>query len=189
MRLTATDIYQLYQPSVCELRVYLKHRAEPEAEPSEYDKVLQELGARHERIHLRSVGPCEDISAGTLEERAEKTKAAAALTKAVLYQPVFITRSVLGGHDSEIIGNPDFLLPDGEGHLIRDTKKINLVRSLWIGCTGPERAGEIGGRAWPDRGPDPPEGVAFVDVPWKDGWVSLTCRLQLGSYCLWHHSC
>lgn len=49
MRLTATDIYHLYQPSACELRVYLKHRGEHEAEPSEYDRVLQELGARHER--------------------------------------------------------------------------------------------------------------------------------------------
>ncbi|MFB3921986.1 MAG: TM0106 family RecB-like putative nuclease [Terriglobia bacterium] len=122
MRLTATDIYHLHQPSVCELRVYLKHRAEPEAEPIEYDKVLQELGARHERNHLQSLGPFEDISIGTLEERTENTKTAVAVAKAVLYQPVLITRCVLGGHDCEVVGNPDFLIPDEEGHLIRDTK-------------------------------------------------------------------
>ena len=122
MRLTATDIYHLHQPSTCELRVYLKHRSEPEAEPSEYDKVLQELGARHERNHLSSLGAFEDISAGTLEERAEKTRLAVALEGAVLYQPVLVTRFTLGGQDCEIFGIPDFLIPDGEGHLIRDTK-------------------------------------------------------------------
>lgn len=122
MRLTATDIYHLHQPSACELRVYLKNRREPEAEPSEYDKVLQELGARRERIHLSSLGAFEDISAGTLEERAEKTRTAVASAEAVLYQPVLFTRTIVGGHDCEIIGIPDFLIPDGEGHFIRDTK-------------------------------------------------------------------
>jgi len=72
MRLTATDIYHLHQPSVCELRVYLKHRAEPEAEPSEYDRVLQELGARHERNHLSSLGPLRTFLQELLRNESRK---------------------------------------------------------------------------------------------------------------------
>lgn len=122
MRMTASDIYDLYQPSECPLRVYLKHRGVPETEPSEYQKVLQELGARHERNHLNTLGPFEDISQGTLPNRAARTMTAVSSGAAIIYQPVLMTEFNLAGEDCEIIGIPDLLIRNGTGYLIRDTK-------------------------------------------------------------------
>ena len=48
MRLTATDIVSLYRPTPCSLRVYLRQKGVPEAEPSAFEQILRTLGQRHE---------------------------------------------------------------------------------------------------------------------------------------------
>jgi predicted RecB family nuclease len=122
MRITASDIYNLYQPSFCELRVFLKERGGAEVEPSEYQKVLQELGARHEKNHLNTLGPYDDISDGTLEARAAMTMSAVASGAAVIYQPFLRAEIVLSGEACEIVGIPDFLIRGGTNYRIRDAK-------------------------------------------------------------------
>ena len=122
MRITSSDIYNLYQPSFCALRVFLKERDEAEVEPSEYQKVLQDLGKRHEKNHLSTLGPYEDISEGTLEARAARTLSAVASGAAVIYQPVLRAEIVLNGEACEIIGIPDFLIRVGTNYRIRDAK-------------------------------------------------------------------
>ncbi len=40
MRLTATDFMTYWRPSLCELRVFLHEKGEPEAEPGAFDEVM-----------------------------------------------------------------------------------------------------------------------------------------------------
>lgn len=47
MRLVASDFITHQRPSPCDLRVWLRHRGEPEREPTEFEKVLYRLGERH----------------------------------------------------------------------------------------------------------------------------------------------
>jgi len=75
-RLTATDFYTFFRPSRCELRIYLKEIGEKEAPPGPYEQVLYELGRKHEVSHLAAFPEYVDLSEGTLEERAEKTREA-----------------------------------------------------------------------------------------------------------------
>ena len=44
MQLTPSDIYLHYNPSECDLRVYLKHQGVVGAEPSPYAEVVKSLG-------------------------------------------------------------------------------------------------------------------------------------------------
>jgi hypothetical protein len=103
MRLTATDLYLLYQPSGCELRIWLKGRGELQAEPTEYEKILQELGARHERQHLESLGEFTDLREGSLEERDAKTLEAIKRGDPLLYQPVFAASHTIDGEHCQLL--------------------------------------------------------------------------------------
>ena len=75
MIFTATDIYDLHRPSPCELRVFLKHTGEPEAEPGPFAELLRDLGERHEQAHLATLGPYEDVTEDDFGERNARTPA------------------------------------------------------------------------------------------------------------------
>lgn len=122
MRLTASDFASCHRPTRCDLRVFLRHHHEQEAESGPYDIVLRRLGLRHERDHLATLGAFTTVSATCLEEQVKKTADAIAEKVPVLYQPAFLANETLGGTDVEIIGVPDFLILDGNGYLIRDSK-------------------------------------------------------------------
>ena len=70
MRLTASDFVSYHRPTRCDLRVFLRHRQEEEAEPGPYEVVLRRLGLRHEREHLGTLGAFPDVS--RLSRRAYK---------------------------------------------------------------------------------------------------------------------
>jgi hypothetical protein len=40
MRLTASDIFSVYRPTLCSVRVYLHEQRIPEAEPGAFEKIL-----------------------------------------------------------------------------------------------------------------------------------------------------
>jgi predicted RecB family nuclease len=100
----------------------LRQRQEQEAEPGPYDEVLHRLGLRHEKDHLATLGAFADMSAPSLQEQVEKTAVAVAKKVPILYQPAFSADHVLGGTEVEIVGIPDFLIFDGGGYIIRDSK-------------------------------------------------------------------
>ena len=122
MRLVASDFVTHYRPTKCELRVFLRHRGEPEAEPSPFDEVLHRLGLRHEKQHLATLGPHTDLSGLSEDERIQQTQDAIARKVPVLYQPAFRVHHQIAGTEVEIVGQPDFLILDGDGYLIRDSK-------------------------------------------------------------------
>jgi len=127
MRLIASDFITNYRPSLCDLRVLLKQNDVKEAEPSAFDEVLRRLGIRHEKEHLATLGEHTDLSPLPLTERIKRTSEAIASGVAVLYQPAFLVTHGIAGTDVEILGMPDFLIRDGDGYLIRDSKMSRRI--------------------------------------------------------------
>jgi len=121
MNLTASHIYNLYRPSQCELRVYLQSKSEPESEPSPYVQVLRRLGERHETLHLTNLKDVTDLREGSLSERIHRTREAVRRKAPVIYQPVFEATAELSATRT-VIGEPDFLIREGQGYVIRDCK-------------------------------------------------------------------
>ncbi len=99
MRLTASDFMTYWRPSVCELRVFLHDKGEPEAEPSAFDEVMRRLGIRREQEHLATLGPYLDLSDVPFDERVGKTLDAIANKVPVIYQPAFVVRHGIAGTD------------------------------------------------------------------------------------------
>jgi uncharacterized protein len=127
MRLTATDIVSLYRPTPCSLRVYLREQNIPEAEPSIFEQILRTLGERHEAAHLATLGACEDLTVVSPDERIEQTAAAIRNRVPVIYQGEFSCETALMGIPVTIVGRPDFLILDGDGYIIRDSKLSRQV--------------------------------------------------------------
>lgn len=127
MRMTASDFVSYHRPTRCDLRVFLRHQREEEVAPGPYDEVLRRLGLRHEKNHLATLGAFADVSDGSLHEQVKKTADAIAKKVPILYQPAFLANTVLGGTELEIVGVPDFLILDGDGYLIRDSKMARRI--------------------------------------------------------------
>ena len=127
MRMTASDFVSYHRPTRCDLRVFLRHHREEEIAPGPYDEVLRRLGLRHEKNHLATLGTFADVNDASLHEQAKKTTEAIAKKVPILYQPAFLANTVLGGTEVEIVGVPDFLILDGNGYLIRDSKMARRI--------------------------------------------------------------
>lgn len=127
MRLTASDIFSLYRPTFCALRVYLRGQGVPESDVSAFEEILNTLGKRHEQSHLATLGAYEDLSVARPEERQQKTLEAIRNRVPVLYQGEFACDTVLDGTQVSIVGRPDFLIVDGDGYVIRDSKLSRKV--------------------------------------------------------------
>lgn len=127
MRLTASDIFSLYRPTLCALRVYLRGQGVPESDVSAFEEILNTLGKRHEQSHLATLGAYEDLSAISVEERCQRTLEAIRDKVPVVYQGEFACDTILNGTQVSIVGRPDFLILDGDGYLIRDSKLSRKV--------------------------------------------------------------
>lgn len=127
MEIFASDIYTLLCPTRCELRMFLEARGAPGRPPGDFERLLFELGLRHERRHLETLGDALDLGSGSREERASATRTALEAGEHVLYQPVLRVEKEILGRPCTIIGSPDFMLPAEGTHVIRDAK---LARKL-----------------------------------------------------------
>jgi predicted RecB family nuclease len=127
MRLTASDIFNLYRPTLCALRVYLSEQGVPEAEPGVFEEILETLGKRHEQSHLATLGAYEDLTVVPVAERCQRTLEAIRNRIPVVYQGEFACNAQFDGTQVSIIGRPDFLIFDHDGYLIRDSKLSRKV--------------------------------------------------------------
>jgi len=127
MRLTASDIFNLYRPTPCDLRIYLREHCVPEAEPVVFEQVLQKLGERHEQKHLATLGRYEDLSGVSPDERVQRTLEAVRNRAPVIYQGELACDTTLDGTRVTVVGRPDFLILDGDAYLIRDSKLSRKV--------------------------------------------------------------
>lgn len=122
MQLSPSDFYTLYRPSVCPLRVYKRSRGDEEAPPGEFEVVIRRLGERHERAHLAILPDTIDLSDGFRLDREQRTREAIAAGATAIYQPAFRAAAELAGVVCEVVGDPDFLIAEPAGYVIRDAK-------------------------------------------------------------------
>jgi predicted RecB family nuclease len=122
LRLTATDFYTYFRPSKCELRIYLKSIGMLEGPPGPFAEILFKLGDRHEKAHLAAFPEYEDLSEGTIQSRIKRTKLEIQKGTPVLYQAVLRSECKLKGITCEIVGEPDFLVRQGNDYIICDSK-------------------------------------------------------------------
>lgn len=127
MRLTASDFISCHRPTPCDLRVYLRHQGVEEAAPGPYDEVLHRLGLRHEKDHLATLGAFNDVSDDRFQAQVKKTAEAIAKNVPILYQAAFLVIEKIGESMVEIVGVPDYLILDGDGYLIRDSKMSRRI--------------------------------------------------------------
>jgi len=129
MKLTASDIVSLYRPEPCQLRVYLREHHAAESEAGAYGEIIQRLGRLHEQSHLASLGAYEDISEvePEPEQQAARTLEAIRARVPVIYQAEFRVQATIGGTGVEVVGRPDYLILDGNGYVIRDSKLSRQV--------------------------------------------------------------
>jgi len=127
MRLSASDIVSLYRPAPCSLRVYLREHDVAETEPSAYDQIIERLGRLHEQIHLATLGAYEDMSTVERDQRLSRTLEAIKNHAPVIYQGEFACDATINGVSVAIVGRPDFLILDGDGYVIRDSKLSRKV--------------------------------------------------------------
>ncbi|MEW6516592.1 MAG: TM0106 family RecB-like putative nuclease [candidate division FCPU426 bacterium] len=121
-RLTSSEVYGYFQPSRCELRIYLRARGETEAPAGPYAEILRRLGERHEARHLESFPEVVNLEAVAPDRRVAETERAVAGHAAAIYHPRFRNRVVLAGREWEVGGEPDLLVRAPEGYAIRDVK-------------------------------------------------------------------
>lgn len=122
MPLSPSDFYSLLRPSECKLRIFLRAKGESEDPPSPYEQVIRDLGRFHERRHLATLGGLLDVSGGSAQERERRTLAALRDRSRHLYHPLLRTEVVLSGERCEVIGEPDFILCEPAGLVVRDCK-------------------------------------------------------------------
>ncbi len=124
MRITSSDIYTYHNPSLCELRLFLDAQGRVEKAPrSAFEEVIIRMGIEHERRHLATLDNTIDLGDGVMGERIARTASEINAGDRVIYQGVLKTDIEIDGMPLEILGIPDFLIPDGEGgHIIRDSK-------------------------------------------------------------------
>ena len=127
MRLIASDIFNLYRPTLCALRVYLREQRIPEAEPGVFEQILQTLGQRHEQSHLATLGAYEDLCIVSPDQRVQQTLEAVRNQVPVIYQGELACETTLDGIRVTVVGRPDFMILDGDGYLIRDSKLSRKV--------------------------------------------------------------
>jgi len=122
MQIFASDFYDLYQPSFCELRVYLKFQGLEETPPGPYAEMLRRLGERHEANTLKQFPNYVNLAAYPATERTHKTMEAIAQKHPVLYHPRFEGRAILADQQTRIIGEPDLLVLTPAGYVVQDIK-------------------------------------------------------------------
>ncbi len=122
--ITADDIFAFYRPSLCRRRIFLRaNRPELAAPPSDYDRLVMQMGQEHEVAHLSSLPPATKprYRPGNLKTGADATCALVEGGVGVIYQGVLLS-DVAG-----LAGIPDFLIRSGDSYIIRDAKlALNL---------------------------------------------------------------
>ncbi len=81
-----------------------------------------ELGITHEKTHLESHPDVVDLSGGPRDQRAKRTEEEVKKGTPVIYQAAFEATAKLDDEEFQVVGDPDFLIKDGDGYVIRDSK-------------------------------------------------------------------
>jgi len=127
MNVTAGSWYEVYGPTKCEKRPRLISVGVVPAEKDLYQELLETLGRQYEAAYLAGVGLFTNLKTGGDATRLQETRKAIRRRDAVLYQPHFTASVQVDGQAVDVVGDPDFLVWDGDGYLIRDVKIARRV--------------------------------------------------------------
>lgn len=142
-RLVATDPIAYRKPAVCGRRLWMKEHGFERAPQDEFMKMLAEMGLKHEARHAEVDLPGHlDLGGMKIEEQAGMTLEAIERGDQVIYQGAFALETEMNGRQVEVVGLPDFLIPEGDSYVIRDAK---LARSIGSGRLDIERQLQIYG--------------------------------------------
>jgi len=132
-RLVATDPIAYRKPARCGKRLWLKEKGFEKGPQDEFSKVLAKLGLDHEAEHATNDLP-NHIDLGDLElgEQVRRTLVEVAKGGRVVYQGAFAQEVKFGETRAEVVGLPDFLIPDGDSHIVRDAKLARTIGSKRI---------------------------------------------------------
>lgn len=127
LRITGQDFHTRFAPSKCDLRVYLRAQGVPEAQPCEFEQVLFRLGRRYEENYVSKFPQILDLRSIPADGRAAATAARIAEGVTVLYQPRLQCSTTLDGVAVDCVGDPDLLLLENDGYVVRDVKMARRV--------------------------------------------------------------
>ncbi len=128
MRMTASDFVSYHRPTRCDLRVFLRHqqRAGSRTRPLRCSLASARTQAREKPSgDSRDVRRCErrlSRRAGEEDGRRHRQRKFPSCIN-----PLSRANEIFGGTDVEIVGVPDFLILDGDGYLIRDSKMARRI--------------------------------------------------------------
>ena len=128
-RLRATDPLYHLGGTRCDKRVWLRDQGEVEPKPpSDFKKALARLGDKHEKHHAEALPGHFDLGGiRDINERADRTKVELEKRQQVIYQGAFRIEHEIAGITAEVVGLPDFMLPGGDSHIIRDAKLARTI--------------------------------------------------------------
>ena len=129
-RLRATDPLYHLGGTRCDKRVWLRDQGEVDRKPaSDFKQALAKLGEEHEQRHAEQDLP-DHLDLGGIRDIAEcadRTRVELEKRQRVIYQGAFRIEHEIAGIAAEVVGLPDFMLPDGASHIIRDAKLARTI--------------------------------------------------------------
>ena len=155
-----------------------------EGPPGPFAEILFKLGDRHEKAHLTTFPEYTDLSKRTFEDRLIKTQKEIQKGTPVLYQAVLRSDYKLRGIACEIVGEPDFLVRQGNNYTICDSKLSQRINEK----DHPEilRQLEIYGWLYEQTLGKPPMALHvhsgsgdIVEVPYDGGVKALGCLEEI----------
>lgn len=127
MQLSPQDFVTFHRPSKCDLRPYLKEQGIEPSPPGPYDEVLRELGIRHEKEHLATFPTVLNLEDQSLDDAFQQTTDAVQSSTPVIYQPALKASLVVDGQSHSVVGQPDFLIYEDDGYIVRDVKMSRRI--------------------------------------------------------------
>jgi predicted RecB family nuclease len=127
MYLPVSVIDEHYRPSKCALRTYLIAKGEPEEPPTPDEQVIEQLELEHEARYFDLVPEYLDLSTGLIENRIARTLEALTQKVPVLFHPVLVGDVQLGGERFTVVGEPDFIMWQHDGHVLTECKLARRV--------------------------------------------------------------
>jgi len=125
--LSDKDIREFLKPSKCEVRVYLNSRTLEEKPRGEFENLLGEWSRKARLAHRATFSEIMDLSAMSSAERKTETNKAIQEQHDAIYKPLLTARRFLDGIDTEIRGEPDFLIKSEDKYIIRN---ISMARRI-----------------------------------------------------------
>lgn len=127
VQIAASDVYALYEPHKCERRYYLALQGMPQPAAGPYDDAVRQMGVLHEQRHLATFPLHVDLSEGSRVSRERRTVRAIESGADVLYHPALSASVKIGDTSCDIRGDPDFLIREGTGFIVRDCKVARRI--------------------------------------------------------------